>query len=46
MMKEIWKDIKGHEGLYQISNNIKYQEISACCRKIIKTAGGYKWKYC
>jgi hypothetical protein len=26
--------------------NIKYQCISQCCRNIIKSAGGYIWKYC
>ena len=25
--------------------NIKYQSISACCRGITYTAGGYTWKY-
>ena len=24
---------------------IKYQNISACCRKTKKTAGGYEWRY-
>ena len=26
--------------------NIKYQQISSCCRNLRKTAGGYIWKYC
>lgn len=26
--------------------NIKYQNISSCCRNKSKTAGGYIWKYC
>lgn len=33
-MTETWKDIKGYEGLYQISNQGKR-----------KTAGGYIWSY-
>ena len=42
------KVIKKYNSLKEAeqNTNIKYQEISACCRKIIKTAGGYKWKYC
>ena len=36
-MEEIWKDIKGYENMYQISNQ--------CCLGKRKTAGGYIWKY-
>ena len=73
--KEIWKDIKGYEGLYKVSNlgrikNIiqltldgqvikKWKNVSqvekelgifstnirSCCRGVIKTCGGYIWKY-
>lgn len=45
---EEWKDIKGYEGLYQISNTGIYQSsISRCCNKEygFKTAGGYHWEY-
>lgn len=35
-MKETWIDIKGYEGLYQISNLGRVKR---------KTAGGYIWKY-
>lgn len=33
-MREIWKDIEGYEGLYQVSNLGK-----------IKSSGGYIWRY-
>lgn len=26
--------------------NVKYQNISRCCRKLRKSAGGYIWRYC
>lgn len=35
-MTETWKDIKGYEGLYQISNLGEGKR---------KTAGGYIWSY-
>lgn len=35
-MKEIWKDIQGYEGSYQVSNN---QRIKSLPRKIIRTNG-------
>lgn len=59
-MKEVWKDILGYEGLYQVSNlgdvkslpkhcgNRPTQEKLCSqnwCRGVLKTAGGYKWKY-
>ncbi len=55
-MKEIWKDIDGYEGLYQISNLGSIQvihgelgynntSITECCKRIRKTAYGYKWRF-
>lgn len=45
---EIWKDIQGYEGLYQVSN---YGRVKSLKNKsnhknelIMKQAGGYKWK--
>lgn len=32
-MKEIWKDIEGYQGMYQV------------CQGRRKTAGGYIWRY-
>lgn len=29
-----------------MKTGIKYQNISSCCRKQQKTAGGYTWEYC
>ena len=29
-----------------LKTNIKYQNISSCCRNQQNTAGGYEWKYC
>lgn len=56
MDKEIWKDIKGYEGLYQVSNlgRVKSLERKMRCRKckkIIKTAtitnkGYYRLSLC
>lgn len=42
-MIEVWKDIPGYEGLYQVSNLGK--EISLVCKGIYKQAGGYRWEY-
>lgn len=41
-MKEIWKDIEGYEGLYQVSNlgNV-YSLISNKILKTRKNRGGY-----
>lgn len=33
-------------GEAELKTGIKYQGISACCRSIQKSAGGYIWKYC
>jgi len=40
--------IKEYDSLKEAekNTNIKYQQISACCRKINHSAGGYEWKYC
>ena len=35
-MQEIWKDIKGYEGLYQISN---FGNVKALARTIVKSDG-------
>lgn len=53
MNEEIWKDIKGYEGLYQVSNlgqvkslNYNHTKQEKILKpKISKTAGGYTWKY-
>ena len=29
----------------ELYTGVKYQNISACCRKSVKTAGEYKWRY-
>jgi hypothetical protein len=46
---EIWKDIQGYEGLYQISNygraGIYQANIYKVCKGLRKQAGGYKWQY-
>ena len=54
-MQEIWRDIKGYEGLYQISNfgNVKSVErivkrgtnFKPVCERVLKTGdkGGYKY---
>ena len=54
-MKEIWKDIKGYEGLYRVSNLGRVQNkktlhilkgsINNCLRNRSKSAGKYSWKY-
>lgn len=40
--------IKKYNSLKDASmkTGIKYQNISSCCRKQQKTAGGYTWEYC
>lgn len=37
--KEIWKDCKGYEGLYQVSN------MGRVCEGKRKTCDGYHWEY-
>lgn len=38
MEKEIWKDVKGYEGEFQVSN---FGRIKG----IYSQTGGYKWRY-
>ena len=40
--------IKEYNSLKEAESNtkIKYQQISACCRNIQKSAGGFLWEYC
>lgn len=52
MQEEIWKDIKGYEGLYQVSNLGRIKSIRFTKEKILKfniDRYGYsfkfKWKY-
>ena len=47
-MEEIWKDIEGYEGFYQVSNQGRVRSIE---REIIRNGrtiklkiGGYMWK--
>ena len=49
-MTEIWKDIEGYNGIYQISNlgrvkSLGNTNISDCCNGKQKTAGGYHWEF-
>lgn len=54
-MEEIWKDISGYEGLYQVSNLGRVRSFDRYVRNgtsnknikrgKIKTSLGYKWKY-
>ena len=48
-MKEIWKDIKDYEGLYQVSNLGNVKSLDRYVNYKIKDtkrnkAGGYLWK--
>lgn len=51
MIKEIWKDIPGYEGLYQVSNlgriKTSTSNIIKCCKKNPKynKVKGYIWRY-
>ena len=38
-MKEIWKDIKGYEGLYQVSNLGRVKSLE---RKVLRSEGEYR----
>lgn len=40
-MIEEWKDIKGYEGLYQVSNLGRVKSFKGKCRQI----GGYVFEY-
>lgn len=43
---EIWKDIRGYEGLYQISNYGRVKnKHGKCCNCEYKQAYNYVWKY-
>ena len=42
---EVWKDIIGFEGLYQVSNMGRVKSTSKCCRNQRKTAGNFFWQY-
>ena len=51
-MEEVWKDVPGYEGLYQVSNlgrvkslPIRQSGISGCLIGKNKTSGGYIWRY-
>lgn len=44
-MKEIWKEIKGYEGLYQVSNTGKIKSLGRWINGKIKEKGGKKKKY-
>ena len=42
MEKEIWKDIKEYEGLYQISN---FGRVKSLKRKVYAGRGRMRWQY-
>ena len=42
MAKEIWKDILGYEGLYQVSNTGKVKSLK---RKVYAGRGRMRWQY-
>ena len=42
MIEEVWKDIKGYEGLYQVSN---YGRIKSLKRKVYAGRGKMRWQY-
>ena len=41
-MEEIWCDISGYKGLYQVST---LGRVSNCCRGKVKQVKGYIYKY-
>ena len=41
MENEVWKDVVGYEGLYQVSNLGRVKSL----KNKIKSAYGYKWEY-
>ena len=41
MIMEIWKDIQGYEGLYQVSNLGRVKSLKGKHM----SAGGYNWSY-
>lgn len=45
-MNEVWKDIKGFEGIYQISNYGRIKSFKQYKEgKTRSTAGGYIWVF-
>ena len=45
-MQEIWRDIKGYEGIYQVSNLGRVKRVeSDRVLKTFKYTGGYTFKY-
>lgn len=42
MIEEVWKDIAGYEGLYQVSN---YGRIKSLKRKVYAGRGRMRWQY-
>ena len=44
-MNEIWKDIDGFQGCYQVSNLGRIKSIDRVCLKQRKTTHGYKWSF-
>ena len=53
LSSEVWQDIQGYSGIYQVATltdaqtitGIAYQNIRACCIGRYKTAGNYIWKF-
>lgn len=45
LSSEVWQDIQGYSGIYQVITEIAYQKIRACCIGRYKTAGNYIWKF-
>lgn len=44
MENEIWKDIPGYVGIYQVSN-IAHSSIKKAITGKLKNAGGFQWEY-
>jgi len=42
MVNEVWKDIKGYEGLYQVSN---YGKVKSLKRKVYSGKNRFRWHY-
>ena len=47
LSSEVWQDIQGYSGIYQVSTltGIASQNIRACCIDRYKTTGNYIWKF-
>lgn len=41
-MEEIWKDVVGYEGLYQVSNLGRVKRVESRVRSCLKHLGGFK----